>query len=182
MQTMPRCRIRPATTDDLDTVRGVIERANEPFRGAAGVPDSFFAGYLASATDVQGRAGDGEVLVAELDGRIVGSITFYLDANDEGAPSTFPPGTAGIRATAVEPRAQGLGIGRALVDACVDRAADAGATSLALHTAEFMGAAIALYERAGFRRVPAYDFQTSLFFRFGPEEDVIAIAYVRSIP
>ena len=182
MQTMSRCTIRRAIREDLDTVRHVIERANEQFRGAVGVPEGFFGSYLASAMDVHGRARDGDVLVAELDGRIVGSITFYLDANDEGAPSTFPPDTAGIRATAVDPTARGLGIGRALVEACLQRATDAGATSIALHTAEFMQAAIVLYERAGFRRSPAYDFRTSLFFPSEPDDDVLAIAYVRPIP
>lgn len=180
MQTMTRSQIRPATSADILAIREVIARANEPFRGT--VPAGFFSSYLASALDVETRLHEGQVMTAVLDDRIVGTITFYLDANDEGTPTTFPIGTAGIRATAVDPSARGQGIGRALVDACIERATAIGATSIALHTADFMTAAVALYERAGFHRVPVHDFPTSQFFPSDPGDDVVAIAYVRHIP
>lgn len=53
------------------------------------------------------------------------------------------------------------GIGQALVRACLERARVAGAPVLCLHTAEFMTTAVALYERLGFRRAPAYDFDAT---------------------
>ena len=37
----------------------------------------------------------------------------------------------------------------------------AAAPVLCLHTAEFMAAAVAIYEAAGFRRDPAYDFDAT---------------------
>jgi len=180
MQTMARSQIRPATSTDILAIREVIARANESFRGT--VPDGFFASYLASALDVETRLQEGHVLAAILDDRVVGTITFYIDANDEGTPTTFPKGTAGIRATAVDPSARGQGIGRALVDACIERAAAIGATTIALHTASFMTAAVALYEGAGFRRAPDHDFPTSQFFASDPEDDIVAIAYIRQVP
>jgi len=179
MQTMAQSAIRPATPLDIDSVRYVIARANEGHRGA--VRDGLFEAYMASALDVAGRLQAGEVLVAEVDGRIVGTITFYADANDEGMPSRFPSNTAGIRATAVDPRARGQGIGRALVDACIQRAAAAGLSSIALHTADFMVAAVALYEKAGFRRAPEYDYRAGDYF-MSDGDDLKAIAYVRPIP
>jgi ribosomal protein S18 acetylase RimI-like enzyme len=180
MQTMAPPRIRSATADDLDAIRSVLARANEPFRGQ--VHDSLFASYLASALDVEGRLRDGELLAAELGGRIVGTITFYRDAGDEGMPVRFPAGTGGIRATAVDPVARGQGIGRALVEACIERAVASGATNLGLHTASFMVAAVALYERTGFRRTPALDFSWSQFFPTTSGADEPAIAYLRRIP
>jgi len=180
MKTMVRPAIRPATARDVDALRSLIARANEPLRGVVG--DGLFDAYLVSALDVDGRLRGGEVLVADVDGHVTGTITFYLDANDEGTPRRFPRNTAGIRATAVDPSAQGHGIGRALVDACIQRAASAGATSIALHTAEFMVAAIALYERSGFRRAPQYDFRAGDFFVSDSGDDFDAIAYVRAIP
>ncbi len=180
MLTMALPQIRPATDDDVHAIRAVIARANEPFRGT--VPDSFFASYLASALDVEGRRREGEVLAAAMGDTIVGTITFYADANEEAVPSHFPAGTAGIRATAVDPAARGQGIGRALVDACITRAVAVGASSVALHTASFMVAAIALYASAGFHRAPQHDFRTSAFFPSQPGEDLDAIAYIRSIP
>ena len=175
-----RLLIRQGTEADIDALRGVLARANEPFRRL--VSDGLFASYLASAMDAERRLEEGELLAAELDGRLVGTITFYRDASDEGIPVRFPDGTAGIRATAVDPSARGLGIGRALVEACIARAAEAGASGVGLHTAAFMTAAVTIYQRCGFVRVPSYDFEWSQFFPAGPGEAEPAIAYVRPLP
>ena len=174
-----RLLIRQGTEADIRALRGVLARANEPFRGL--VTDGLFASYLASAMDVERRLEEGELLAAEVDDRIVGTITFYRDATDEGIPVRFPDGTAGIRATAVDPSARGLGIGRALVEACVARAGDAGASGVGLHTATFMRAAVTIYERCGFVRVPRYDFEWSQFFPAGPGEAEEAMAYLRPV-
>lgn len=171
--------IRQAAEPDITALRGVLARANEPFRGL--VSEGLFASYLASAMDVARRLEEGELLVAELDGTIVGTITYYRDAQDEGMPVEFPGRTAGIRATAVDPSAQGLGIGSALVDSCIARAADAGASRVGLHTARFMNAAVKTYERCGFIRAPEYDFEWSEFFPGGPGEGEPALAYLRDL-
>jgi GNAT superfamily N-acetyltransferase len=118
-----------------------------------------FGRYLTDILDVESRAGTGEVLVAEHGGRVVGTVTYYPDATDEGFG--WPAGWAGLRALGVEPRARGLGIGRALLEACLERAVAAGAPVICLHTAEFMPAAVAIYEAAGFRRDPDNDFDAA---------------------
>jgi ribosomal protein S18 acetylase RimI-like enzyme len=57
----------------------------------------------------------------------------------------------------VSPTAQGRGAGRALTVACIDRARAAGASGVALHSAEWMTTAHRLYESLGFARTPARD-------------------------
>jgi GNAT superfamily N-acetyltransferase len=180
MQTMVPTHIRPATADDIERIRTVIAHANEAFRQE--VAPALFDAYLASALDVEGRMVDGEVLAADIDGRIVGTITYFADANDEGVKAAFPPLTAGIRATAVDPDAQGAGVGRALVEACIERATVDGARAVALHTAPFMVAAVALYERTGFRRSLMSDLPWSRIFAISGGADAQAIAFIRSIP
>jgi quercetin dioxygenase-like cupin family protein len=85
----------------------------------------------------------------------------------------WPAGWAGLRALGVEPRARGLGIGLALFEACLERARAAGAPGLCLHTAEFMTAAVAIYQAAGFRRDPAHDFEAT---------SELALSGVRPVP
>jgi GNAT superfamily N-acetyltransferase len=98
-------------------------------------------------------------LVAELDGRIVGSAALY-------APTSAPYGSLAstaswpeVRLVAVDPSARGRGVARALVGECIRRARESGASVLGLHTSRSMRAAMRLYERMGFVRDPEHDFQ-----------------------
>ena len=180
MQTVAKPLIRPVRDRDGKALRSIIAESNQEFRSVA--PRGFFDAYLASAVDVDGRVAQGAtVLIAEYQGILVGSVSYYRDANDEGMDVGFPRATAGIRATAVHPGARGLGIGRSLVRACVELARRDDAASIALHTATFMRSAIRLYERTGFRRVPRFDYPVDRFFRSDPGEGLIAQAFVRDL-
>jgi GNAT superfamily N-acetyltransferase len=179
METMEQVLIRPARHDDVEALRDVLRAANALYADRA--PAGFYVPYLASALDVEGRMASGTVLVAEAGGRLVGTVTYFADANDEGVPTFFAPATAGLRATAVHPDAQGHGIGGSLVDACLDEARRGGATSLALHTAGVMREAIRLYEGRGFRRHPAADFPCSAYFQGSAPYDLTAMAFVRTL-
>ena len=114
------------------------------------------AGYAEELADVAGRAGLVDVLVAADDhGRLLGGITYIPGP---GPMAWFTgAGEAGMRMLAVDPEAQGRGVGAALVAACVERAVAAGRTRLLLHTTQPMIVAHRLYERAGFLRDPGHD-------------------------
>jgi GNAT superfamily N-acetyltransferase len=135
---------------------GVTVAANAEFAPAD--PDGPFApswrGYLAEMADAATRAAEGVLLVAVTgDGRVVGTVTLYLGPGS----MQWRPGDAMFRLLAVDPSARGRGIGRALFQACLERARAAGKRRMALHTTEWMATARAMYERAGFRREPEGD-------------------------
>jgi GNAT superfamily N-acetyltransferase len=156
MPTISRAgvEVRDAGRSELPEVRRVLLGAYREY--AEALPPAVFGRYLTDILDVEGRLGAGRVLVASHGGRVVSTVTFYADAGLEGFG--WPAGWAGLRALGVERSARGAGVGQALVEACLERAREAGAPVLCLHTAEFMTAAVAIYERLGFRRDPAFDF------------------------
>jgi GNAT superfamily N-acetyltransferase len=165
--------VRPAGPSDLPAARRVLLAAYQEY--AATLPPAVFGRYLTDILDVESRAGTGEVLVAEHRGRVVGTVTYYPDAADEGFG--WPAGWAGLRALGVEPRARGLGFGRALLEACLERALAAGAPVICLHTAQFMTTAVAIYEAAGFRRDPVNDFDAAGRLALGGVRPVPILAY-----
>lgn len=96
------------------------------------------------------------LFVAEHDGVIVGSLTLVL--------FRIPTGVrAWIEDVVVDSEARGLGVGRALNEAALDRARDAGATTVDLTSRPSREAANRLYQRIGFvpRSTNVYRFDLS---------------------
>ncbi|MFG1880443.1 GNAT family N-acetyltransferase [Micromonospora sp. NPDC049102] len=115
-------------------------------------------GYGAVLADVSTRAAAGAVLVAvdEATGAVLGSVTFVLPGTPFAELSG--PGEAEFRMLAVDPAAQGRGVGAALVRACVDRATELGCVAVVICVRAGMAVpAHRLYERLGFVRTPGKD-------------------------
>jgi ribosomal protein S18 acetylase RimI-like enzyme len=123
--------------------------------------DGFSPGarYETELRDVASRVESAEVLVAAgPDGRVLGAVTFVPGP---GPLAEFDgPGESGMRMLAVDPAAQGRGVGRLLAQACVERARASGRSRLVLHTTTAMHAAHRLYQRLGFARAPDLDMRT----------------------
>ena len=142
--------MRPARPGEYDEIaRLTIEAYRED--GQLGAEH----GYEQILADVAGRAGHGELLVAVLDSRLVGSVTFVLPGTRYAELSR--PGEAEFRMLAVDPAAQGRGVGLALARACVARAREEGCASVVICTRDFAAGALRLYERLGFVRAPELD-------------------------
>ena len=170
----PMTFVRQAAPSELEAVVEVLRAAHTEF--AETLPSRVYAAYIANVLDVHSRLADSELLVAEHDGRIAGTITVYPDASKEGWD--WPSHWAGVRAVGVAPGARGRGIGRQLGAAAIDRARELGKAAVCLHTAHFMRAAVPMYESLGFRRCPDYDQDVSTLFGLDPVGDpMLAIGY-----
>ena len=169
---MSTITIRPAHSGDHARLRALLIASYVEYHDA--VPAHVFAAYLADLVDLDRRADFGELLVAEHDGAIVGTATFYADATDDGL--SWPASTASVRAVAVHPSARGKGVGQALLEACIERAERQGRRQLCLHTAPFMAAAVRMYEAAGFVRVSAHDVDVAARIP-GADDPLVITAY-----
>jgi ribosomal protein S18 acetylase RimI-like enzyme len=113
--------------------------------------------YGPTLADAAARAAAGELLVAEDEttGAVIGAVLFVLPGTRYAELSR--PGEAEFRMLAVDPRAQGRGIGEALVRACLDRAARRRCAAVVICTRDVAVAAQRLYARLGFVRLPDRD-------------------------
>ena len=102
-----------------------------------------------------GIFGTGEVLVAEDNRRIIGTV--MLEPFHRFSEIARSPGEAEVRALAVAPQEQHRGTGRELVAAVIERATLRGLHRLLLSANPAMTAAQHLYRRAGFTRLPERD-------------------------
>ncbi len=93
-------------------------------------------------------AQDGELIVAESDGRIVGAVVYVGPGRPKHA--MFRQEWPIMRMLVVSPAARGLGLGRALALECLRRARRDQARVCALHTSDIMRVALPMYLRMGF--------------------------------
>lgn len=165
--------------DEADAVSALLLRAFEEHLRA--FPPSVAVAYGRELRDVRGRLGTCTVLVAERADSLIGSVTLVRDAAHDGHP--WPTGGAVLRLLAVEPAARRTGVGRLLLQGCLDSARRSEVSYLGLHTAPSMRPAQALYEDVGFVRTPEHDFDPAAHYggERGQSEATWGLGYVLSL-
>ena len=129
--------------------------------------------YVAVLRDAARRAALAELLVAvdEAGGAVLGTVTFVPDGGPLG--EIAGPDEAEFRMLAVDPAAQGRGVGLALLQHVLQAARARGKTAVACSSQRDMHAAHRLYERLGFARAAERD--------WSPMRGVELIAFVADV-
>lgn len=139
--------IREFLPSDTLQVNALALQAFEQFKDAY----HDWQGFRAKIGNMSALADVGEVIVAEVEGQIVGAVAYV----GPGVPKAkfFRPEWPIMRMLVVAPDTRGCGIGRALAQECLHRAKRDGASVFALHTSELMQVALPMYQRMGFKWV-----------------------------
>jgi ribosomal protein S18 acetylase RimI-like enzyme len=152
---MPEFAVRPVRPEEHGALGDLTVAA---YRAVPG--ETISPGYEETLRDIAARSDEADVLVAaDAEGTLLGGVTYV---GGTGRYAEFEgEDEAGIRMLAVSPAAQRGGIGRRLVQECIDRATAAGKARIVLHTTEAMVAAQSLYGAFGFDRTPSRDFMAT---------------------
>ena len=148
--------IRDAKVDEQTYIRELrLNAYNEHVKKIPGDHWNVLRESILSNADT----GEGVVrLVAELDGKIVGSVALFPAKIDAYGGLVGELDYPEIRMLAVSPEARGKGVATALINECVQIVKEQGLGYIGLHTADFMESAIKLYGRLGFDRLTQFDF------------------------
>ena len=140
------CTIRNGTAEDGQALLDVFIRTHEQTDYLLTYPEENSFTAQQEADYLQGKADSADEieLIAELDGIIVGSAGIGCVGRRE---KTRHRAEFGI---SIDKAFWGLGIGRALTEACIECARNAGYAQLELEAVAANRSAIALYESAGF--------------------------------
>ncbi len=142
--------IRPiAESDSMEELTLLLHRSYKRL-GDMGL--RFFATHQ-TPEQTRERVVSGECFVAELEGKIVGTICLYTEPERDGPPLYRRPDVARFGQFAVEPELQEGGIGGMLLDHVERRAGTLGMAELALDTAEGAAHLIDYYSRRGWKIV-----------------------------
>ncbi|MCC5949599.1 MAG: GNAT family N-acetyltransferase [Nitriliruptoraceae bacterium] len=147
----PRPEVRAARPADLPRIAALTLASYDTYGSIQGT-------YREALADPGRRiAGSSGLWVAELDGQVVGTVTYVRPGDAEWEGRAVPEGDAGFRVLAVDPTSEGRGVGRALVGACLARARADGAHRIVIVSMAWMHRAHGLYEGLGFARRPDLD-------------------------
>ncbi|MET0447988.1 MAG: GNAT family N-acetyltransferase [Aeromicrobium sp.] len=162
---MPRTLVRPPASDlvvrlardDEYAAVGALTVAGYDADGYLVRPDGGYDhGYATWLADAATRGRDDVLLVATLGDELVGTVT-WCPFGSASAQLARAAHQGEFRTLSIAPAARGRGVGRTLVEACLDRARTAGLTEVLLCSLTEMLPAHRLYTSLGFVRRPELD-------------------------
>jgi len=142
------------------TVGFTIRRALPEDHAVVARELSDYLAFIGDALDAEGLDHDIAHWQEEYDGR-TGVLLLVADPAGEvvgtAAVRLLDPGLGELKRMWLRPSCQGRGLGRRLMDACLDEARRLGCRALRLDTQATLEAAVHLYRAYGFSEIPRYN-------------------------
>lgn len=111
-----------------------------------------------------------ELLVAvDANDTLAGAVVYFSDMQyyGSGGTATQEKNAAGFRLLAVDTSIRGKGVGKLLVNACIQKAKDKQLGQVIIHSTKAMQTAWSMYEKIGFKRSEELDFMQGHLPVFG---------------
>ncbi len=150
--------IRPL--DEKDSIEELTELLHRGYKVLADMGLKYMATWQGSEI-TRKRIAKGECFVAELGGRIVATINFYMPDSLSGSPWLERNDVAEFGQFAVDPDFQNQGIGESMVKYVEDYAREKGLAEICLDTSEKAEHLIKWYEKLGYRFIEYVDWDVT---------------------
>jgi ribosomal protein S18 acetylase RimI-like enzyme len=153
--------IRNARPEEFDIIGSLMV---DVYSSLKGFPKPFeqpaYYKLLANIGDLTTRS-ETELLVAvSKENKILGAVVYFGDMQHygSGGSATHEKHAAGFRLLAVSEASRGLGIGKKLTEACIEKARHSQRAQLIIHSTKAMEVAWHMYQKLGFERSEDLDF------------------------
>lgn len=136
---LPNVTVRPALQEDISAIAEITHQAFLLYASQVGISSAITA-LKEGETDVAKALSEKHVLVAEMNGEIVGSVRYEDLGGGIGYLSRF----------GVSPALQQSGVGGLLIEAVTEGCRALGLSAIALHTGAKVAHLVQFYYRSGY--------------------------------
>ena len=162
--------VREAVAEEFQEVGALMVRVYSHLEGFFSVDENpAYYNKLANVGELTTQPKTKLLVAVSLSGQIAGGVVYIGDMKYYGAQgtATTEEDAAGFRLLAVDPTIRDKGIGKLLINACIQLAKDEGQKQVVIHSTNAMKIAWAMYEKMGFERSQDLDFSKEDFPVFG---------------
>lgn len=156
--------IREATRDEYSQLGELMVQAYSQLEGFPGPEENpEYYNILRNVGEFAQKPKVKLIVAVSEEGQVDGGLVYFGDMRyyGVGGEATLSQKEGAFRLLAVNSNIQGKGLGKRLVQACIDQARSEGFEYLMIHSTKYMKIARKMYERMGFERFPEIDFVKS---------------------
>lgn len=162
--------IRKAKQDEYDVIGDLLVNVYSNLKGFPKVKDQpKYYELLQNVGELTKTTGVELLVAVGNDGSVGGSVVYFNDMKDYGSGGTAieEKNACGFRLLAVSPKFRGLGLGKLLTCACIEKGKNNKKEVIVIHTTQSMKLAWKMYERLNFKRAQDLDFMQERLPVFG---------------
>ncbi len=158
---------RPEEFGDIGNLMVRVYSQLEGFPKAADQPDYYK--MLANIGELTIKPSTEILAAISNKGKIAGAVVYFSDMQyyGSGGIATQEKNASGFRLLAVDPVTRGQGVGKFLINECIQKAIYMHHSQVIIHTTMAMQTAWKMYEKLGFQRAGELDFMQGLLPVFG---------------
>lgn len=149
--------LRPAVRDEWPSVATITKVANDEYKALADL--QFWSKYEESTRSMLLTETSVLRFIALEGDELVGSVVYCPPYERQVAGKMIKNPYPEMRLLSVLPSRRNQGVGARLIEACENKAREGQAEAITLHTTSLMSTAKAMYERRGYSRYDAIDFE-----------------------